>query len=167
MVQGLSDAEITLLREQMDRTSIREQIERHLHGLDSRRFEDVFMKAYTDDATFSAFSGEHVTRGYDENLASARRVEMSTSSVHAFGNTRIELDGDAASSETYIVAFLESLPPGLIMARGVRYRHRWRREADGWRCYDLSHEPFWQYEVAAVDPSGPPPHQRGRVDAGG
>jgi hypothetical protein len=152
MVQGLSDAELTLLREQMDRTAIREQLERHYHGLDSRDFEGVFLKAYSDDCVMTSSNGREVTRGYDENLDRLRRFEVFPSSVHVMGNVSVTLDGDEATSETYIVAFLESKDePRRILARAIHYSHKWRRYADGWRSYEMAHAPFWQFDAECVE----------------
>lgn len=159
MNPGLSEEEIALLRKQMDRAAIRELIESsYLYGIDARTPE-LAAGIYTQDCHFSVMSGQQQFRGHATFLEGVSRLSTFLNhSCHTLGNLRIELDGDRARSETHAVAFLDINAPEAgrkVIVRGLQYLHKWRREADGWRSYDMIHNQLWQSEMEYVDPAIP------------
>jgi len=75
--------------------------------------------------------------------------------MHFVGNQLIELDGDAAHSETYAIAYhqlTEVGQPKLLVA-AVRYLDEFARGADGWRIRRRTVIMEWQ----RTDPLMPMP----------
>jgi hypothetical protein len=162
-MDALTADELRLLREHMDRQAIRDAIEFHLHGLDSRDFDGIFGRAYTDDATFSVAGGTEFHRGRLQMLEMNSRMTTFSSTIHSLCNTHISLHGDSARSITYAVAWLhvtEGPRAPEVISRGIRYLHEWKRYGPEWRSDRMEHIPLWQVHLPSVDPQLPIPVMR-------
>jgi hypothetical protein len=148
-----------------DRADIRYALEGHVHSLDSRRFDLMFTRTYTEDVLQFIGESAEPRQGSAAALQSLQGfAAMSTTSTHVLANADIELDEDRAHSVSFGVAFVvvaseegSEEGDGRLLIRGIRYEHNWVRTETGWRCHEMRHLPIWQAELPAVTPSLPKP----------
>lgn len=127
----------TLVRELADKQAITECIYRYCRGLD-RLDWPTLQTVYHPDAIEDR--GEGLFVGPAEDLARAALkslTEMYTASQHLIGNILIDLDGDAASAESYFQAYHRYVerpgsPPSEMIMAG-RYIDRFERRNGEWR----------------------------------
>ena len=64
---------------------------------------------------------------------------------HVVGSIAIDLDGDAASAQSYtVVHFVRPAPGGHeVVHRGLRYDDRLVRTPEGWRIHERIHQVLW------------------------
>jgi hypothetical protein len=73
--------------------------------------------------------------------------------THFMGNLSINrLEGDAAETETYAIAYLvrPAKPADQIIMRSLRYLDRLRRVSDGWRISERRHTLDWSCDAPAT-----------------
>ena len=128
-VTGSDERIETMLAKQ----EIREVVMRYCRGID-RMDEALVRSCYHPDATdeHGSFSG-----GLDEFVAFAwKLLRRCTSTMHFIGNMLIEVQDDAARSESYGIAFhrSDSGEPEGNLVTGFRFIDRFERRQDGvWR----------------------------------
>lgn len=120
--------------ELLDKQAIHEVVLRYCRGID-RRDRSLVRDCYWPDATddhAGAFVGSR-----DQFLDWVFRVlDRFTGTMHAIANHLVELDGDAAESEAYGVAYHCGDPPDdprLNYTTGFRYLDRFERRGGEWR----------------------------------
>lgn len=91
-----------------------------------------------------------------------------TSTMHALSNVTIDVDGDEARSECYLLAHHVVASSGALRVFGARYVDRFeRRAAVGWRIAHRTLVPEWQVEhsgQAVPVPPGAAVPERDRSD---
>ena len=122
------DANDQALGQLLDRAAIHDVLLRYARGVD-RRDLDLVAACFTPDA---AYEGS-LAHGTIADALAALRVAVTryTSTLHFLGNQVIELDGDAARSETYALAH-HLLPDGTLRIVAVRYLDELVRQNGGW-----------------------------------
>jgi hypothetical protein len=113
----------------LDRAAIQDVLLRYARGVD-RRDLDLVASCFTADA---AYDGA-LARGTIADALAALRVAVTryTATLHFLGNQLIELDDDAARSETYALAH-HRLADGTLRVVAVRYVDELVRRPEGWR----------------------------------
>jgi uncharacterized protein (TIGR02246 family) len=112
-----------------DVDEIRQLIARYCHLVDARRIEE-WVDCFTDDAVFEVRGSR--TEGRDAILKMGEGIRQSgTGSRHWVTNVIVDVDGDEATSESYLMMVSQSAEPA-IRASGV-YRDRLRRVDGRWR----------------------------------
>jgi 3-phenylpropionate/cinnamic acid dioxygenase small subunit len=115
-----------------DRDAIRELLARYCHLLDARRI-DAWSELFTADcvldlAGMRRFEGRE---GVLEFAAGLPAPEGPSPSRHCIVNEIVEVDGDHATAECYLI--LLTLQPQLALGATGRYVDRLRRENGQWR----------------------------------
>jgi SnoaL-like domain len=115
----------------MDRTAIADCIARHARGCD-RHDVDLISAAYHPDGI-----DEHgnVTNLGTEYGAWANQVHAATSQVHTHNITThtVDIDGDDAHAESYVIVVLLSLDGSTAQVISGRYVDRLERRDSQWR----------------------------------
>jgi hypothetical protein len=131
-----------------DEHSIRDTCMRYWAGFDRGDLE-LYLSAFTADATMSLFGGEQTMSVAD--LAARGFASPSGYRSHAPGSQAISVDGDRATADTFVVSHI--VPEnGPILVRGLRYVEDLVRTGDGWRIQHLQHFQLWQYDMERVEP---------------
>jgi SnoaL-like domain len=140
-------------KESADREAIRDCLTRYSRGAD-RIDRDAMLGAYWPDAIDDhggVFKGpasdliEHV-------LPLLRRLKHTT---HFLGNMLIEIDGEHASAETYVLTFY-TVPDedhSINIAVGARYVDRLEKRDDEWRISRRTLVIDWSKSFPDPDPS--------------
>jgi len=136
-----------------DEQAVRDACMRYWAGFD-RSDIDVYLAAFTPDATLSLFGGEQVIRLAD-TAARGELVSPFEHSSHAPSSQTISVDGDSATADTFVVAHLVPRGDGPIAVRGLRYVDDLVRTDDGWRISHRRHFVLWQYDVERTEPRVP------------
>lgn len=147
-----SSSEIQYL---LDRAAIHDLLAHYFQGLDQGSAEQV-RSCFTADVQ-AHYDKRTPTRGVDaliDSLQNFNRLRDETMKIttHFMGNLNIiELEGDAAETETNALAML--VEPGnagdTVAVRSLRYLDKMRREASGWRISERIHTLDWSCEVSA------------------
>ena len=141
--------------EALERLAIRDVVERYFVGID-RRDRPLVLSCFTDDAIYEFALEGRVARGRAEleQIFGRADPERSGHTSHGICNTAISVSGAEATADTMALAHLvEGLAgPGRVMIRGLRYRDKLIRQADGWRIVHRIHHSLWQYDAEAVSP---------------
>ena len=119
------------MRWMLDREEIRACLHRYTRGVD-RHDRDLVLSAYHPDAlaTYGSFEGgpeevvEWANTGHERTFVAHQ---------HCISNISIELDGDAAHTETYFHIVLRRKVGDGIDVLGGRYLDRFERREDEWR----------------------------------
>jgi hypothetical protein len=159
MATPLTDDELRDVRLARDETAIRALINRYFFGLD-RRDPVALASIYTPDGVER---GDGTRVEIDAHVAGLLRVGRFSYSHHFIGSLSIDISGDAATGDTYAVAFLavdaanDEVGDGRMVVRGLQYLDNYVRLPDGWRIARRDGPiPLWQYEIASVPPALPP-----------
>ena len=137
-----------------DRASIIALLERYWYGVDIRD-EDVAASVFTEDAQYGTATG------IEEIKTMVRGSRKFRAMSHLRGNSEINIDGDTAHSDSFVVSFLVEKIDGeeVVTARGLRYVDELVRTPDGWRISSRHggvqpphpHEDLWQFTGTSVD----------------
>ncbi len=129
----------TLTPEQLtDRQAIVGVIDRYATSLDAKDY-DRFLTCFSEDAV--VHYGEAL--GREEAAAYAAQVlSQYAHTQHLLGNYEIALDGDRASSKTYLHAS-HVTAEGEIWVLGGTYLDRLERRAGEWKIVERSLEAKW------------------------
>jgi uncharacterized protein (TIGR02246 family) len=112
-----------------DVDQIRQLIARYCHLVDARRIEE-WVDCFTDDGVFELRGSR--TQGRDALLKMGEGIRQSgMSSRHWVTNVLVDVDGDEATSESYLMMLSATAEP-VIGVSGV-YRDRVRRVDGRWR----------------------------------
>lgn len=135
---------------------IRDACMRYWAGFD-RHDLDLYLSAFTPDATMSLFGGSTTVEVATIDRGSVLGGHYAHSH-HIPGSQVITVTGDRAVADTLAVAHLVS-HDGLALVRGLRYVDDLVQTEDGWRIATRRHSVLWQYDVATVAPHVPPAEQ--------
>jgi len=106
----------------------------YARGMD-RNEPDIIREIFTDDAVIE--SPVAVQTGLEEILGVPAMLDkMFTSTMHTVQNQTVSIDGDAATGETYGVAYQLMKPKDGKHKRldwGLRYQDKFRRENGKWK----------------------------------
>jgi hypothetical protein len=153
------------IRQLMDRQAITEVLHlycRAVDRLDEALLASVYHPGSVDDhGSFSGDASTFVTR-------TVRRMrEVYEATQHRISNVLIDLDGDVADVESYVIA-VHALPGNRIEVAGGRYIDRFGRREGEWKIDRRQVVVDWQ---ASGDRGEPSPHLsafasgvRGRTD---
>ncbi|MGE0881252.1 MAG: nuclear transport factor 2 family protein [Acidimicrobiia bacterium] len=131
------------VRRLIDESDVRRVMVDYARGVDTRNWELV-RSIFTADAFVAGTRSQAPVDPYLEGLAPG--VESFGTTMHVIGNHLIEVDGDSAFTETYLVARHFGDPAGTHdkLTMGVIYRDQLRRESDGrWRIHRRDVEQKW------------------------
>jgi 3-phenylpropionate/cinnamic acid dioxygenase small subunit len=115
-----------------DRDDIRQVLARYCHLLDGRKI-DAWSELFTEDCALE-IAGMRRFEGREGVLAFAAGLpapDGPSPSRHYIANELIEVDGDHATAECYLL--LLSVEPQLALSGAGRYVDRLRRDDDQWR----------------------------------
>jgi hypothetical protein len=145
------------LRQLSDRESIRGVLATYATAVDLWDIE-MFSQCFTEDVeaiyNYNPLSGLEAVKRYftDFGCRNALGVDGLVRRMHFNGNIRIELDGDQARSETYLLA-LNINGSGVLMTRGNEYFDDWARTSEGWRIRKRRQVTNWMTEAPVkLDP---------------
>jgi hypothetical protein len=137
------------LHELVEQHEIRQQIYRYCRGIDRRDY-DLVRSCYHPDATdnHGHYSGD-VAGFIDYIQGLLPRFERT---MHSISNILIEIEGDAARTEAYTVAYHRLRPtstkPGRDFVAGFRYVDQFDKRAGRWAIADRQ----VVFEWARMDP---------------
>jgi len=135
-----------------DEQEIRDACMRYWAGFD-RSDVDLYLAAFTPDATLSLFGGSQIVKVADMAAHGALTPPFEHTS-HAPGSQAITISGDTATADTLVTAHIVP-EQGPILVRGLRYVDDLVRTDDGWRIHHRRHFLLWQYDVERVEPHLP------------
>lgn len=134
----------------IDRMDIMQVLARHSHGVD-RCDAEVLRSCYWDDATvdYAGSSGgaHEVVTNIATNLRNMERT------LHSIGNILIDVNGDAAKSQTYCTAYhLVDGPNGkpYDMVVGGRYLDTWEKRNGEWKMSHRLYVMDWDQNMPAT-----------------
>jgi hypothetical protein len=137
----------------LDRLAIRDLLCTYARGMD-RRDPALIASICTPDAHFKSAVAEYHSR--DEFLQSMapERLSVYKSSMHFVGNQLVDLDGDRASAETYVIAHWRYDRDGAEQeyVMGIRYRDQLVRQAGRWLIKDRVMHHDWFRGQSALHP---------------
>jgi len=120
------------LRELLDRAAIRDVLLRYARGVDRR---DLHLVAACFMAN-AAYEGALGNGTVETALAALpQRLQRYERTMHFMGNQLIEVHGDAATSETYAIAYHQLTTDGApkLLTVGIRYLDDLVRHDGTWR----------------------------------
>ncbi len=140
----------------IDEAGIKAVLARYFQGLDRGLAEQV-RSCFTDDVR-AYYDGREPVAGIDammRSLNTFRRLAANEmkATTHFMGTFNLNrLDGDAAETETYAIAYLvrAATPQDQIAMRSLRYLDRLRRENGEWRISERRHTLDWRCELQAA-----------------
>ena len=142
------------------RAALRNLAERYAQGVD-RRDRDTFLSAFHPDATLSVHhpseneAGVNVMRGHEQIGRVPEFIQVYPNTYHVLGQSTYEIDGAAATGETYCVA--HHLTPdrhgGTNYVMYIRYADTYRREGGEWRIATRRVNVDWT-DHRAANPAG-------------
>jgi ketosteroid isomerase-like protein len=153
------------VRELADRQAIADLILAYCEHFDANEPEAVGA-LFVEDATVDYGPEVPAIVGGPAEIAARIAVgldQLFAATSHHVSNVRIELDGDVASSLSYLYAwhrYVDGSPDGELWGR---YRHTFRRTEEGWRMASLRLEAVGavDFHRATMHPIGRRPTARG------
>ena len=131
------------VRELADRAAIQDVLLRYARGVD-RRDLDLVASCFMPDASYEGA----LARGTiaDALARLGDRLARYDGTMHFVGNQLIEIRGDTASSETYVVAYHRLANEGAarLFTVGVRYLDELVRDGEQWRIRRRIVRTDWQ-----------------------
>lgn len=126
------------------RAEISDMLHAFAAALDDRDW-DGYASLYADDGVLELPWGEVVAK---EQLveSTSRNLGRFQATQHISSNHRIQVDGDSATSSSYLIA-THVYPADLTREHwviGARYDCVFQRGADGWRFSRVRLSTFWQ-----------------------
>ena len=134
------------LQEISDRLEIDDLLSRYTLAIDGKDF-DALDEVFTPDATIDYTTSGGIKGQYPEVKAwLAKALSLFPMTQHLLGNRRVAVDGDAATSRTYLSNPMGAPKDGgglHMFYVGGYYNDRLVRTADGWRITDRFEETAW------------------------
>ena len=118
------------LRTLLDKAQIHDALMRYSRGVD-RGDGELVMSCFHPDATLDMGRGPMSAAALAEGIAKM----TATGAMHFIGNEYVEVDGDAAHSETYFISYATITDSGqpATRSRGGRYLDRFERRDGQWK----------------------------------
>jgi SnoaL-like domain len=142
-------------------------LHRYCRGID-RMDAELIRSAYHVDGYDD--HGDYFRGGVQDYIAWVLPVLATrfTSTMHTLSNITIQVDGDTAKVESYLIAYHVSAGTGALRVFGARYVDRFEDRPDaGWRIAHRTLVSEWQTEQAGQfvpTPPGTVPAARDRSD---
>jgi len=141
-------------------------LHRYCRGID-RMDAELIRSAYHDDGYDD--HGDYFRGGVEDYLAWVLPVLATrfTSTMHTLSNISVDVDGDSARVESYLIAYHVSTGTGALRVFGARYCDRFAHRAGvGWRIAHRALVSEWQVEQTGTVPTPPgtAPAARDRTD---
>jgi len=141
-------------------------LHRYCRGID-RMDAELIRSAYHDDGYDD--HGDYFRGGVEDYLAWVLPVLATrfTSTMHTLSNISVDVDGDSARVESYLIAYHVSTGTGALRVFGARYCDRFAHRAGvGWRIAHRTLVSEWQVEQTSTVPTPPgtAPAARDRTD---
>jgi len=148
----MTDADTATLRLLRDRAEIHDLLVRYSNAIDDREFERL-RDCFTADAV-ATYNGQQLAPGVEAIIEYVSVLRRLRETMHVIGHSLIEVDGDRATADTALVAYLVDATGEheTVIVRGLRYRDQLVREAAGWRIRRRVHEPRLMYTTEAQPP---------------
>jgi hypothetical protein len=130
----------------LDRIAIRDLLCTYARGMD-RRDPALIASICTPDARFKSRGAEYNSREEFLNSMRPERISIYKSSMHFVGNQLVEIDGDRASAETYVIAHWRYDQDGVEQeyVMGTRYEDQLVRQGGRWLIEDrLMHHDWFR-----------------------
>ena len=126
------------LRDAIDKQAIREVCMRYCRAVD-RLDEDELPHVFHDDATVTYGTYDGPTTGFIENMFG--HIKTMERTFHCLGNQLVEVDGDKATGEIYVFAYISEIVEGETIDTLLVGRHldRYERREGVWK---ISHRAF-------------------------
>ena len=140
----------------LDERDIRDVLVKYCRGVD-RCDEALLASCFHPDAVDD--HGNWIGVGREVAATIIERVRPGKgSAMHFLGNVRVEVDGDVAFTESYVLAFrtMERGSRGYTRTRAVRFVDRFERRAGEWRIAERVVVDDWNRidEVVEAMPEG-------------
>jgi SnoaL-like protein len=129
----LSEVEIASLRGVLDRQAITDCLHRYTRGLD-RHDDELLLSAFHDDAVDD--HGDGLFRGPPREFvawANGLHESIAAAHQHLTMNIVIELDGDSAHAESYVIVVFRRSDKESVDVLGARFADRLTRRDGEWR----------------------------------
>ena len=134
------------VEEMADRLEIEDLLTRYATAVDTRDW-DLYKTVFTADAVIDYTSSGGIRGGLDEVTKWLSEVlSLFSMSQHLVTNRDIRVDGDAATSRSYLynpMATAKRDGSLELMFVGGYYRDRLRRTAHGWRIAERIEDTAW------------------------
>ncbi len=131
------------VRRLLDESDVRRVMIDYARGVDTKNW-DLVRSIFADGAYVAGTRSQGEVGPYLESLIPG--VESFGTTMHVIGNHLIEVDGESAFTETYLIArhFGDSAGTHDKLTMGVIYRDQLRRDSDGrWRIHRRDVEQKW------------------------
>jgi uncharacterized protein (TIGR02246 family) len=126
-----------------DVEAIRQLVARYCHYIDQVRI-DEWLDCFTEDGAFDFFGSRTEGRDALRELGSGMEATQASAPMrHVVTNVIVDVDGDTATSSSYLQILMAQRPPALMTSG--RYEDRLRR-IDG----------RWRFEERVLLPDEPP-----------
>jgi 3-phenylpropionate/cinnamic acid dioxygenase small subunit len=141
-----------------DRIEIDDLLTRYATAVDTRDW-DLYRTVFTADAIIDYTSSGGIRGGLDEVTRwLSESLALFSMSQHLVTNRDIRVEGDAATSHTYLYnAMGRTKRDGTLalMFVGGSYRDKLRRTADGWRITERIQDTAWFSSAPGTAGPGP------------
>ncbi|MGU3498672.1 nuclear transport factor 2 family protein [Mycobacterium sp. C31M] len=155
---SISDAEV---RDLLDRESIRTVLLKYAAAVDTpdiERFDEIFAPEVSAQFNVATVDGlEALKAHFQASIDAGDGQEDSHGliwgrTMHFYGNMSIDVDGDQASSDTYLLTMIVTTASKAVI-RANRYRDTWARRDKGWLITSRRQKTNWAIEADAdLDP---------------
>lgn len=138
----------------LDRSAIEDTLMRYARGVDNQNL-DLVASCFTADVQ-AIYNGVVLEPGVDAILQSARVASQYAATTHFIGNVSIDVQGDEAIVESYVIVAMAQEPrdaKSLLKVRGARNKDRLVRHGDKWLIRRRVLEVLWVFETASL-PTG-------------
>lgn len=148
LASGRDGAELAaLVRTLADRRAIEDGIICYGHAIDSRDYARLH-ECMKPDVRVKYGAADWLTGADEAGRYCARALDPLDLSQHRFSSIEVKLDGDRASSKTYLAA--EHVKDGERYTVGGHYLDQWERTAKGWRIAERQLVTTWAEGNPAV-----------------
>ena len=149
----LDEAELRVL---LDKARIHDVLMRYSRGVD-RGDGELVVSCFHPDATLDMGRGPMAPAALAEGITKM----TATGTMHFIGNEYVEVDGDAAYSETYFISYATISDAGqsATRSRGGRYLDRFERRDGQWKIARRLLVDEWS-RIDEVPPGWAPPAGR-------
>jgi SnoaL-like domain len=143
------------LRELADRSAIVELLHRYAQGID-RSEPDMVRSCFAPDAEYELggrlLRGEQLETLFVQNPAVVKRstgLDRMDVTTHAVADVLIKVDGETATCESIVIAYLIGPRDGelTMLIRGVRYDDQLKCRDGKWEIVRRNHVFMWMFEA--------------------
>jgi hypothetical protein len=125
-----------------DAFALRQLVERYAFGCDHRD-EALLRSVFVDGAVLNVHrpEGTSTMRMYEDIARIPTGLARYDQTFHFVGNHRADVDGDAATGETYCIAHHVTGTDDFVMT--IRYEDQYVRTPEGWRMKQRDLRLLW------------------------